>query len=155
MTNNLKEPLGNPSGTQFLEEQNSHLRKTIAALRNSLELLKSEHEDNIQSKIQYVDEQNRELKSTIFALRNQLEKLSHDASTNLQTELTKSQSNLNELQNTIGLLRKNIEEDWVIVKGKTTPVNVYEILDYHTPESFPNVVEVLGHFKNGIEFYRE
>ena len=50
---------------------------------------------------------------------------------------------------------RNREVDRVIVKGKTTPVSVYEILDYHTPESFPNVVEVLGHFKNGIELYRE
>ncbi len=39
--------------------------------------------------------------------------------------------------------------DEVIVKGKTEPVGVYEILDFHSPESFPNLMEVVGHFKEG------
>ena len=46
------------------------------------------------------------------------------------------------------------EVDRVVVKGKTQPVGVHEILDYHTPESFPNVVEVLSLFKDGLEMYR-
>jgi adenylate cyclase len=46
------------------------------------------------------------------------------------------------------------EIDLVVVKGKTEPVGVHELLDYHTPESFPNMVEVLGHFGDGIEKYR-
>ena len=37
--------------------------------------------------------------------------------------------------------------DEVIVKGKTEPVGVYEILDFHDAESFPNLMEVVGHFK--------
>ncbi len=44
--------------------------------------------------------------------------------------------------------------DWVVVKGKTEPVAVYEILDYHTEESFPNLMETLNHFKSGRELYR-
>ena len=39
--------------------------------------------------------------------------------------------------------------DEVIVKGKTEPVGVYEILDFHDAESFPNLMEVVGHFKEG------
>jgi len=39
--------------------------------------------------------------------------------------------------------------DEVIVKGKTEPVGVYEILDFHDVESFPNLMEVVGHFKEG------
>jgi adenylate cyclase len=46
------------------------------------------------------------------------------------------------------------EVDLVVVKGKTQPVGVHEILDYHTPESFPNVGEVLGLFKDGLGMYR-
>ena len=45
--------------------------------------------------------------------------------------------------------------DRVIVKGKTEPVGVYEVVDYHTKETFPNMIEVLGHFNNGIEYYNE
>tara|TARA_B100000315_G_scaffold233435_1_gene246559 strand:- start:84 stop:941 length:858 start_codon:yes stop_codon:yes gene_type:complete len=45
--------------------------------------------------------------------------------------------------------------DKVIVKGKTVPVGVYEVLDYHTTESFPRMIEVLEMFNNGIEYYNE
>ena len=45
--------------------------------------------------------------------------------------------------------------DNMIVKGKTKPVKVYEVLDYHTKESFPNMIEVLEMFNNGMEFYNE
>lgn len=39
--------------------------------------------------------------------------------------------------------------DEVIVKGKTEPVGVYEVLDFHTSDTFPNLMEVVGHFKEG------
>ena len=45
--------------------------------------------------------------------------------------------------------------DCVIVKGKTEPVRVYEVLDYHSKESFPNMIEALEMFNNGIEYYNE
>jgi adenylate cyclase len=45
--------------------------------------------------------------------------------------------------------------DNMIVKGKTQPVKVYEVLDYHTKESFPNMIEVLEMFNNGMEYYNE
>ena len=43
--------------------------------------------------------------------------------------------------------------DEVIVKGKTEPVRVYEVLDYHSDESFPNLMEVVGHFKEGRKHF--
>ena len=46
------------------------------------------------------------------------------------------------------------EIDRTIVKGKTKPVAIHEILEYHTRESFPNINEALGHFKHGLESYR-
>ncbi len=45
--------------------------------------------------------------------------------------------------------------DNMIVKGKTEPVKVYEVLDYHNKESFPNMIEVLEMFNNAMEFYNE
>ena len=58
---------------------------------------------------------------------------------------------------TFGRLRgtyRSREIDRTIVKGKTKPVAIYEILEYHTPESFPNINEALGLFKHGLESYR-
>ncbi len=44
--------------------------------------------------------------------------------------------------------------DNVIVKGKTEPVGVYELLDYHTEKSFPNMIDALGAFRDGMECYQ-
>jgi adenylate cyclase len=46
------------------------------------------------------------------------------------------------------------EIDRIVVKGKTQPVAVHEILEYHTRETFPNINDALGHFKHGLEAYR-
>jgi adenylate cyclase len=46
------------------------------------------------------------------------------------------------------------EIDRIVVKGKTQPVAIHEILEYHTRESFPNINDALGHFKHGLESYR-
>lgn len=46
------------------------------------------------------------------------------------------------------------EIDRVQVKGKTKPVNVLEVLDYHSDKSFPNMMDVLGHFREGVNHYR-
>ncbi len=61
-----------------------------------------------------------------------------------------SEFTVNRLQ---GTYRKR-EIDRVVVKGKTEPVAVYEILAYHSPESFPGIGEVLGLFKDGLAAYR-
>jgi adenylate cyclase len=61
-----------------------------------------------------------------------------------------SEFTVNKLQ---GTYRKR-EIDRVVVKGKSAPVGVYEILAYHTPESFPGIGEVLGLFKDGLSAYR-
>ncbi len=44
--------------------------------------------------------------------------------------------------------------DRVVVKGKTEPVGVYEVLDYHTDVTFPNLMEVVAHFKDAVTRYR-
>jgi len=46
------------------------------------------------------------------------------------------------------------EVDRVVVKGKTEPVGIYEVLDYHREETFPNLMEVVNYFKEGLMQYR-
>ncbi len=47
------------------------------------------------------------------------------------------------------------EVDLVVVKGKTKPVAVFEVLDYHTDQSFPNIMDCVNQFRAGIKHYRE
>lgn len=47
------------------------------------------------------------------------------------------------------------EVDRVIVKGKTQPVGVHEVLDFHTKDTFPNMREVMTNFNDGLGLYRE
>jgi adenylate cyclase len=47
------------------------------------------------------------------------------------------------------------EVDRVVVKGKTEPVSIYEILDFHTDESFPNMPEAITAFRAALKYYRE
>ena len=46
------------------------------------------------------------------------------------------------------------EVDRVIVKGKTEPVAVHEVLDYYTDETFPHLMDVVNDFRDGISSYR-
>ncbi len=46
------------------------------------------------------------------------------------------------------------EIDRVVVKGKTEPVAVFEVLDYHDNSTFPNLMESVNHFNEGIMHYR-
>lgn len=43
--------------------------------------------------------------------------------------------------------------DKVIVKGKHKPVAIYEVIDFHSAESFPNQIEVLSFFNAGLTYY--
>ena len=47
------------------------------------------------------------------------------------------------------------EVDRVVVHGKSEPVGIYEVLDYHTDETFPNLMGVVSHFHEGVKRYRE
>lgn len=46
------------------------------------------------------------------------------------------------------------EIDLVVVKGKTQPVAVHEVLDYHTDDTYPHMIDALGYFRDGLAKYR-
>jgi adenylate cyclase len=46
------------------------------------------------------------------------------------------------------------ELDRIVVKGKTQPVAIYEILDYHTEQSYPSMSDAMGHFRDALAKYR-
>ena len=46
------------------------------------------------------------------------------------------------------------EVDRVVVKGKTEPVAIHEVLDYHTDATFPHLMDVVNDFRDGIGSYR-
>jgi adenylate cyclase len=43
--------------------------------------------------------------------------------------------------------------DRVVVKGKTKPVEVYECLDYHSDDTFPNLMDNVGYFNEAMRAY--
>ncbi len=45
--------------------------------------------------------------------------------------------------------------DYVVVKGKTEPVGVYEVLDFHDENSYPNMVDALGNFNDGYRAWND
>ena len=46
------------------------------------------------------------------------------------------------------------EIDLVVVKGKTQPVAIYEILDYHNDETYPQLTDAMGYFRDALGKYR-
>ena len=46
------------------------------------------------------------------------------------------------------------ELDRIVVQGKTQPVAIYEILDYHTEQSYPNMSDAMGYFRDALAKYR-
>jgi len=45
--------------------------------------------------------------------------------------------------------------DYVIVKGKTEPVGIHEVLDFHDDDSYPNMIDALGHFNDGYRAWND
>ena len=47
------------------------------------------------------------------------------------------------------------EVDVVVVKGKSQPVAVYEVMDHHTEETYPGLIDALQRFREGLALYRK
>ncbi|MBP6278552.1 MAG: GAF domain-containing protein [Rhodocyclaceae bacterium] len=47
------------------------------------------------------------------------------------------------------------ELDLVVVKGKTKPVAIFEVMDYHTDETYPNMADAMRLFRTGLVKYRQ
>jgi adenylate cyclase len=46
------------------------------------------------------------------------------------------------------------EIDKVVVKGKTEAVAIYEVMDHHTTETYPDMMDALQCFREGLDWYR-
>jgi len=46
------------------------------------------------------------------------------------------------------------QADRVVVKGKTEPSAIYEVLDHHDDDTFPNAMEVIGYTNEGQKHFR-
>lgn len=46
------------------------------------------------------------------------------------------------------------EIDLVVVKGKSQPVAVYEVMDHHTEATYPGLIDALHRFRDGLALYR-
>ena len=44
--------------------------------------------------------------------------------------------------------------DDVVVKGKTEPVGIHEVLDFHNEITFPNLMDVVNYFNEGRKYYK-
>jgi adenylate cyclase len=66
------------------------------------------------------------------------------------TKILASENTVRKLQGTYRMR----EIDLAVVKGKTAPVSIYEILAFHTEKSFPGIGELTGLFKDGLSAYR-
>jgi len=47
------------------------------------------------------------------------------------------------------------EIDWITVRGQDKPVAVFQALDHHTTETFPNMADVVGTYDRGLSLYRD
>jgi len=47
------------------------------------------------------------------------------------------------------------ELDRIIVKGKTQPVAIYEVLEYHSDQSYPQLSEATGYWRDALKKYRQ
>jgi adenylate cyclase len=45
--------------------------------------------------------------------------------------------------------------DTIIVKGRTQPVDVFEVLDHHTEETYPNLTTAIPLFTEAVDAYRQ
>ena len=43
----------------------------------------------------------------------------------------------------------------MVVKGKTEPVGIYEVLDHYDAETYPHMIDALSAYRDGLGLYRD
>lgn len=76
----------------------------------------------------------------------------------LESACKQYKSNILISENTLARLKGTYrmrEIDKVVVKGKSEPVAIFEVLEFHDEQSFPHAMDVIAQFKEGIRQYRK
>jgi hypothetical protein len=137
-------------------EEIQQLRGTIIALREELEVEPQTAESAIRALERHGAAEVEHLRDAVVATREEAENhrlASRDAVAEVERsfDILISDFTLARLK---GVYRTR-KIDRVIVKGKTEPVAVHEVLDHHSDASFPNLMDVVNDFREGVASYRE
>ncbi|HEV8147991.1 MAG TPA: hypothetical protein VGP79_16495 [Bryobacteraceae bacterium] len=87
-----------------------HLKRTIAAMREQLELMKFEQQGKIQEAVAAVGAENLELKKTIEAMRSEMDRIQIKHSERIQDLTRTARDEQNHMQEMIAKLRNQLEE---------------------------------------------
>lgn len=95
----------------WLQSENRHLKDTIIALRQEIERLRIEHDENLQKALSAASDEIGQLKVTIGVLRDKLERerISHEEK--IQEINRLNHHEMIQLQQTIQTLRELLEGD--------------------------------------------
>ena len=67
--------LSEPDELRLAQTENRHLKDTIAALRQELERLQIENDENLQKAASAANDEIGQLKATVIALRDEMKKM--------------------------------------------------------------------------------
>ncbi len=90
--------------------ENRQLKETIVALRDKLESMGFEKEQDVQQAVAAANDEIAQLKATVTALRDKLERSTFTFEDSMQERERVSRDECNQLQQTIVALRQRIED---------------------------------------------
>ena len=95
--------------TAEANSENEHLKTTIGELRDTLEALHAENDENVQAAVADANGEILQLKATVEALRDELEQMRHDGAEAVQVAVAGANDEIGQHKGTIGALRDEIE----------------------------------------------
>ena len=93
----------------LIQTENRHLKDTIIALREELERVSIQHEDNIQKAIAVANDGINQLQATVVAMRDELERNKIASEEEFQKIRRTACAEIEQLQHAIFVLRDKLE----------------------------------------------
>jgi HAMP domain-containing protein len=91
------------------QTENRHLKNTIVALRDELENMRIQHEENVQQALVSANDEIHQLKAAIVAMRDELEHSRAGYEDQIQNIHRTARDEINQLHQSIWVLRERIE----------------------------------------------